>query len=354
MIRWVCLAMLVVLVGANHGVADEPKSADAAEHTEAAVAALKKWKESIVTLRVVANFTTDPVPEYDKHRFPDVKRMLAEGRKLTSIYEWIWTDYGAWRLDIQGMIDGQPISRMTWGTDGKRGFRTSYKSDDDWTGIADWVRTGSDSGAMVGGPTGLIIPMVYGLWDPARLQFLPDAWLSQGYVPAGTQSIERKSYPLFAITSDAADRQGVALDPDHSYLPVYYGTLGQSMGQYCVYGFREVNGIWFPEHGRMDDDRWTMETIEINQPIDPTKFQPAVGLGTQVEDSNTRQRHVHGATTQRDKLEKQIVRQASTNVAGTPASVDASPQTASGTITTVIACLSVGILLTAWIFRWRT
>lgn len=287
--------------------------------------ALKHWTSSIGTLRLQYERRT---PEKLLADHPELRgRASLDGYYFST--DFVWTDYGASRIETHLHWDGKPSWRYLSGCDGGISFGTDYSSDED---CCDELRTLSllrSSGGRLRGET-LHAPL-YGVWECRSGEWLSDLVETRpatldGFEVLGTR--ERCARVSIDVP-DLLTHISVWLTPEFDWLPrrviqTVVSTADAAVESTCIqeihtYQFVEP-GLWFPWSGKLDFAGlaidWQVKDIGINQRFDAGFFAPpAPQVGTWVEDHIRGRHYAHGGAAGEKRIEERRAQQATRNLA---------------------------------------
>ena len=288
------LALLAISIAVPRGglcAAETPWSLDEIKQR------IIDWQSRIVTLRVTWRLEGDPQSK-------SARENNNVGVSRVEHSDFIWTDSGAVRYHHWLTLDGKVVTRTAYLFGSSANWMAHYPRGESVEPKAMLVQLDNDKSSQR--LYGLVLDPIWGLWFPRAPRWL-GARFEQGTIKlVGT---ETRNDCMCPVVLDVCPIYGhethMVLDPDHGFLPVRVEMPGK--GATFVHSVEEFSeaapGFFFPKRGSSetymgkelyDSPQWTIETVELNEPIPDSLWQAPIADGTEVFDATTGKSFVHG------------------------------------------------------------
>jgi hypothetical protein len=274
----VLCAVLLVCAGASAQpvFADEPKVAS--PELEAIRVRLQEWQDRFSTLRLVVwSSDRDGFRQMFPEEDPDRPLVGYSGGR----YEFVWTDWGAFRFVSDNYKKGKVVGRERHGSDGRRVFSamTNLGDPDRWSLVSAGPPIRSDPRASLYSVLG-----TQGLWFCSRGRWLAELWDQVELLEPRSRG--EQSLPMIRY-ANSGFRVEISIDPQTGLPSAWKDEYWkdetqewQSFGHGETKEFREfAPGWWFPYRGVEDYGpghvlEWEMLEVAINEPFTRQDFRP--------------------------------------------------------------------------------
>ena len=267
-------------------------------------AALKEWRHSFSTIRVVWYTWYD-----------DLTKGIDSNTQLEGNYggreEFTWADFGAFTYELNGVSAGQITFRQRYGNDGSRPWdaKSTEGQPDHWLEIRRWKPI-PDRPLL----SNKMKSAIWGLWNPTLGLWLPDALEKQTQV--SLDRFEERNGVRHAVVR--VNNQEYWLNPNYGWLPSY----SKGVWEWIADEVKTFDSnIRFPHRGKLLLNgklqmKWAIQEVELNVPRTRADFgPPAPNQGTTLYDHVTGNFESHGVPKQATRNAKPQAKISSTTQA---------------------------------------
>ena len=254
-------------------------------------AALKEWRRSFSTIRVVWYRWND---ELTRNLIKGIDPNLPLEGNYGGREEFAWADFGAFTHSMDGISAGQITSRSHRGNDGSRPWdaTSTQGQPDHWFEIRRWKPI-PDRPIL----SNVVPCAIWGLWNPTLGLWLPDALEKETSV--SLDRFEERNGVRHAVVR--VNHQEYWLNPNFGWLPSY----SKGSWEWIADEVKTFDSnIRFPHRGKLLSKgelqmEWAIQEVELNVPRTRADFgPPAPNKGTKLYDHVTGNFEWHGVPKQ--------------------------------------------------------